>query len=62
MLLLQFISGVYINFAALPEWLQNVASVFPLKWLAQGFRSVFLPRASPPPNRRARGTTRSSCS
>ncbi len=42
-LLLQFISGVYINFAALPEWLQNVASVFPLKWLAQGFRSVFLP-------------------
>ena len=44
-LLLQFISGVYINFAALPEWLQNVASVFPLKWLAQGFRSVFLPES-----------------
>jgi ABC-2 type transport system permease protein len=44
-LLLQFISGVYINFAALPEWLQNFASVFPLKWLAQGFRSVFLPES-----------------
>lgn len=42
-LILQFISGVYIAFTNLPEWLQNVASVFPLKWLAQGMRSVFLP-------------------
>ena len=42
-LVLQFISGVYLTFTSLPEWLQNVASVFPLKWLAQGMRSVFLP-------------------
>lgn len=42
-LLLQFISGVYLQFTMLPEWLQNVASVFPLKWLAQGMRAVFLP-------------------
>ncbi|WP_104086692.1 ABC transporter permease [Arthrobacter sp. GMC3] len=42
-LLLQFISGVYLNFAQLPGWLQNVASIFPLKWMAQGMRSVFLP-------------------
>lgn len=42
-LILQFISGVYLTFTQLPEWLQNVASVFPLKWLAQGMRSVFLP-------------------
>lgn len=42
-LVLQFISGVYLPFNALPAWLQNVASVFPLKWLAQGMRSVFLP-------------------
>lgn len=42
-LLLQFISGVYLPFTQLPEWLQNVASVFPLKWMAQGMRSVFLP-------------------
>jgi ABC-2 type transport system permease protein len=42
-LVLQFISGVYLQFTALPDWLQNVASVFPLKWLAQGTRSVFLP-------------------
>ena len=42
-LVLQFISGVYLQFTMLPDWLQNVASVFPLKWLAQGMRSVFLP-------------------
>lgn len=42
-LVLQFISGVYLTFTNLPTWLQNVASLFPLKWLAQGMRSVFLP-------------------
>lgn len=42
-LVLQFISGVYLNFSNLPEWLQNVAAVFPLKWMAQGMRAVFLP-------------------
>ncbi|CAN5242934.1 ABC transporter permease [soil metagenome] len=42
-LVLQFISGVYLAFTNLPEWLQNFASIFPLKWLAQGMRSVFLP-------------------
>lgn len=42
-LVLQFISGVYLAFALLPVWLQNVASVFPLKWMAQGMREVFLP-------------------
>jgi ABC-2 type transport system permease protein len=44
-LLLQFISGVYLQFSMLPEWLQNVASVFPLKWMAQGMRAVFLPES-----------------
>lgn len=44
-LLLQFISGVYLQFSMLPEWLQNIAAVFPLKWLAQGMRSVFLPES-----------------
>ena len=42
-LILQFISGVYLSFSQLPAWLQNFASIFPLKWLAQGMRSVFLP-------------------
>lgn len=44
-LVLQFISGVYLNFAQLPVWLQNFASIFPLKWMAQGMRSVFLPES-----------------
>jgi ABC-2 type transport system permease protein len=42
-LVLQFISGVYLQFSLLPTWLQNIASVFPLKWMAQGMRYVFLP-------------------
>jgi ABC-2 type transport system permease protein len=42
-LVLQFISGVYVPFNNVPPWLQHIASVFPLKWMAQGLRSVFLP-------------------
>jgi ABC-2 type transport system permease protein len=42
-LILQFVSGVFFQFDTLPGWMQNVASVFPLKWMAQGMRSVFLP-------------------
>jgi len=42
-LVLQFISGVYLQFSQLPEWMQNIASVFPLKWMAQGMRAAFLP-------------------
>ncbi|WP_350347875.1 ABC transporter permease [Agromyces sp. G08B096] len=42
-LVLQFISGVYLQFSMLPEWMQNVASLFPLKWMAQGMRAAFLP-------------------
>lgn len=42
-LLLQFISGVYIYFDAIPDWLQSVASVFPLRWVALGLRQALLP-------------------
>jgi ABC-2 type transport system permease protein len=42
-LVLQFVSGVYLPFTQLPTWLQDVASVFPLRWMASGMRSVFLP-------------------
>lgn len=42
-LVLQFTSGVFVVFTQLPTWLQSFAEVFPLKWLAQGMRSVFLP-------------------
>ncbi|SEO69314.1 ABC transporter permease [Trujillonella endophytica] len=44
-LVLQFISGVFFLFSAVPGWLQTVAALFPLKWMAQGLRSVFLPDA-----------------
>ncbi|KGN34200.1 ABC transporter [Knoellia sinensis KCTC 19936] len=43
MLILQFISGVYFDFGGIPSWLQQVAAIFPLKWIAQGMRSVFFP-------------------
>ena len=42
-LVLQFISGVYVPFSSVPPWLQHIAAVFPLKWMSQGLRSVFLP-------------------
>ena len=42
-LVLQFISGVFFVFTDLPTWMQRIAEVFPLKWMAQGMRSVFLP-------------------
>jgi ABC-2 type transport system permease protein len=42
-LVLQFISGVYFPYNQLPSWMHAIASVFPLKWMAQGMRSVLLP-------------------
>jgi ABC-2 type transport system permease protein len=44
-LVLQFISGVFFVFGSMPTWMQTVASFFPLKWMGQGLRSVFLPDA-----------------
>ena len=44
-LVLQFISGVFFLFSQVPNWLQTIAALFPLKWMAQGLRSVFLPDA-----------------
>ncbi|MCL6668609.1 MULTISPECIES: ABC transporter permease [Streptomyces] len=42
-LVLQFISGVYISIDTIPDWMLNVGALFPLKWLCQGLRGVFLP-------------------
>lgn len=42
-IVLQFFSGVFFVFTQLPKWMQEFASIFPLKWLTQGMRSVFLP-------------------
>ncbi|MGY1604581.1 ABC transporter permease [Geodermatophilus sp. SYSU D00815] len=40
---LQFFSGVFFVDSQLPDWMRTVASLFPLKWMTQGMRSVFLP-------------------
>lgn len=45
-LVLQFISGVFFAFHQLPDWMQQVAALFPLKWMAQGMRAAFLPDAA----------------
>lgn len=42
-LMLQFISGVYFVFTAVSTKLQIVGAIFPLKWIAQGYRSALLP-------------------
>lgn len=42
-LVLQFTSGVFTVQTSLPTFLRHFGEVFPLKWLAQGMRSVFLP-------------------
>jgi len=42
-LVLQFTSGVFFIYSELPSWMQQFAALFPLKWLTQGMRYVFLP-------------------
>ncbi|OLR89886.1 ABC transporter permease [Actinokineospora bangkokensis] len=42
-LALQFTSGVFVRTSALPSVMTQVAALFPVRWMAQGFRSVFLP-------------------
>ena len=45
-LVLQFTSGVFFVFNQLPTWMQTFASFFPLKWLTQAMRYVFLPEGA----------------
>lgn len=45
LLVLQFTSGVFFSVSQLPDWMIDLSSLFPLKWIAQGMRSVFLPDA-----------------
>ncbi|MFB6953672.1 ABC transporter permease [Streptomyces niveus] len=45
-LVLQFISGVYIAVGTIPDWLLNIGALFPLKWMCQGLRGVFLPETA----------------
>jgi ABC-2 type transport system permease protein len=53
-LVLQFICGVYIAIGTIPDWMLTVGALFPLKWMCQGLRGVFLPAAQVPdrPDRR----------
>jgi ABC-2 type transport system permease protein len=44
-LVLQFISGVFFVYTELPGWMQQIAAIFPLKWMCQGMRSVFMPES-----------------
>ena len=41
-LVLQFISGIFFPFQVMPAWLRALASVFPLRWLADGLRAGYL--------------------
>jgi ABC-2 type transport system permease protein len=44
---LEFISGVFVvPLASVPAPLRDVAALFPLRWLASGMRSVFLPASA----------------
>jgi len=47
-LVLQFTSGVFFPYSQLPGWMQQFAALFPLKWLTQAMRSVFLPAEAGP--------------
>ncbi|HLL67450.1 MAG TPA: ABC transporter permease [Micromonosporaceae bacterium] len=40
---LGFTSGILVMMDALPKTMITVSSFFPVKWMGQGFRSVFLP-------------------
>ncbi len=42
-LILQFLSGIYFPFSQIPSWVQTFSGFFPLRWMAQAMRSVFLP-------------------
>ncbi|CAL9656884.1 hypothetical protein SUDANB1_06816 [Streptomyces sp. enrichment culture] len=45
-LVLQFVSGVYISVGTIPDWMLTVGALFPLKWMCQGLRGVFLPESA----------------
>lgn len=45
-LALMVFSGIYFPVTVLPEVVQNIVQVFPLKWTAQGVRAALLPDAA----------------
>lgn len=45
LVVLMGISGTVIPFSLMPGWVQMIASLFPLKWMAQGVRSALFDSA-----------------
>jgi len=43
LLVLEFISGVFVPFTSLSQGIYNFAGLFPLRWIAEGYRSALLP-------------------
>jgi ABC-2 type transport system permease protein len=43
---LTFISSIWFPSDTLPKWLKDIASIFPIKSLAEGLQYVFDPRHS----------------
>ncbi|SDI03370.1 ABC transporter permease [Agrococcus jejuensis] len=44
-LVVQFASGIFIQFSLLPEWMQQAAQALPVAWMALGMRAALLPDA-----------------
>lgn len=42
-LVLEFISGVFVPFTSLSHGVYSFAGLFPLRWIAEGYRSALLP-------------------
>jgi ABC-2 type transport system permease protein len=43
LLVLEFISGVFVPFTSLSAGIYGFAGIFPLRWIAEGYRSALLP-------------------
>ena len=37
---------MYISIDTIPDWMLNIGAAFPLKWMCQGLRGVFLPESA----------------
>lgn len=44
-LVVQFASGIFIQFSLLPEWMQQAAQALPVAWMALGMRAALLPES-----------------
>jgi ABC-2 type transport system permease protein len=44
-IVLGFASGIFVHILSLPDTMVTVAAIFPVKWMGQGFRAVFLPES-----------------